>query len=72
MALFRRREEERVPFDPERQYAVIRCSICTGEKAAGFRDRESGRFVEVMLIRTREDEETFKRLYGLDAVAREY
>ena len=61
-----------VPFDPEKQYAVIRCSICTGEKAAGFKDKTSGRFTEVMLIRSLRDEERFKEMYHLDTVKTEY
>lgn len=73
---FRRRtgrpEEAKVPFDPEKQVAVIRSSICTGEQAAGFRDRESGRFTEVMLIRGPGDEKKFRELYGLEAVKKEY
>ena len=73
---FRRRtgrpEKAKVPFDPEKQVAVIRSSICTGEQAAGFRDRESGRFTEVMLIRGPGDEARFREMYGLDAVKKEY
>jgi hypothetical protein len=44
---------------------VIRCSICTGEQVAGFRDPETGRFEEVMLIRGTEDLVTFKMKYGI-------
>ena len=61
-----------VPFDPEKQYAVIRCSICTGEKVAGFKDRASGRFTEVMLIRSPREEQRFKEMYHLDTVKTEY
>ncbi len=45
--------------------AVIRASICTGEKAAGFRDLRTGRFTEIMLLRTPGDLEAFRRLYGI-------
>ncbi len=45
---------------------VIRCSICTGEQVAGFRNRETGRFEEVMLLRTPEDLEAFRKAYGID------
>lgn len=60
------------PYDPERQIPVIRSSICTGEKVAGFRDRHSGHFTEVMLIRTPKDEQDFKELYGVDTLPTEY
>lgn len=45
---------------------VIRSSICTGEKAAGFQDIHTGKFTEIMLIRTPSDLEEFRRLYGID------
>lgn len=67
-----RRLKEEFPFDPEKQVAVIRSSVCTGEKVAGFRDREGGHFTEVMLIRSKQDEARFKALYGLEAVKTEY
>ena len=84
MKLFQRRKDpvrlsaeerklrQRIPFDPAKQVAVIRSSVCTGEKAAGFRDTEGRHFTEVMLIRSREDEERFKAIYGLDSVKVEY
>lgn len=60
------------PYDPERQIAVIRSSICTGEKVAGFKDRHDGHFTEVMLIRSPKDEQQFKEMYGVDTVKTEY
>ena len=59
-------------FDPETQYAVIRSSICTGEKVAGFKNKKDGHFTEVMVIRTAEDERRFKEIYGLESVRTEY
>lgn len=63
---------ETVSFDPETQYAVIRSSICTGEKVAGFKDKKDGRFFEVMLIRSPKDKAEFMERYGLDSVKTEY
>ena len=60
------------PYDPETQYAMIRQSICTGEKVAGFRDKKSGRFTEVMLIKSPQDEEEFKRRYHVEKLPVEY
>ena len=57
-----------VDYDPEKQEPVIRSSICTGEKAAGFKDKESGKFTEVMLIKSPEDERLFMEIYKLDEV----
>ncbi len=53
-------------YDREHKVPVIRCSICTGEKTAGFRDTESGHFEEVMLIRTETDLDEFRQRYGIE------
>ena len=60
------------PYDPATQKAVIRCSICTGEKVAGFKNKADGQFKEVMLIRSHEDEEKFKEMYHVDSLKVEY
>ena len=54
------------PYDPETQIPMIRSSICTGEKVAGFRNKKDGHFTEVMLIRTPKDEERFREEYGIE------
>ena len=60
------------PYDPEKQTAVIRASICTGEKVAGFKDKHDGSFTEVMLIRSSKDVEEFKETYHIDSIRTEY
>ena len=60
------------PYDPATQIPVIRSSICTGEKVAGFKDRRSGRFTEVMLICSQKDLDEFKRVYHVDHLTNEY
>ena len=71
--LFRkRRMEPEIKYDPDKQYAMIRSSICTGEKIAGFRNKEDGHFSVVMLIRSYEDELRFKEMYNLETVKTEY
>lgn len=74
MRLFKHEKnlKDEIKFDPETQYAVIRSSICTGEKTAGFKNKKDGHFVEVMVIRSSEDERRFKEIYGLDSVRSEY
>ncbi|MCR5802131.1 MAG: aspartate dehydrogenase [Lachnospiraceae bacterium] len=63
---------EKIEYDPDSQYAVIRSSICTGEKVAGFKNKTDGHFTEVMLIRNAEDEKRFREIYDLDTVKVEY
>lgn len=74
MKLFGRKKarETAVQFNPETQYAVIRSSICTGEKVAGFKNKTDGHFTEVMLIRSPADEKEFKETYGIELVKVEY
>ncbi|MBQ6154002.1 MAG: aspartate dehydrogenase [Ruminococcus sp.] len=47
---------------------MIRASICTGEKVAGFKDKQSGQFTEVMLIRSDKDLEEFRKKYKVDTI----
>ena len=65
-------EDTVIRFDPETQTAVIRSSICTGEKVAGFKNKKDGHFTEVMLIRSPEDEKIFKETYGVETIRTEY
>ena len=53
-------------YDAEKLVPVIRSSICTGEKVAGFREKETGRFREVSLICSPADLDEFKRKYGIE------
>ena len=64
--------KDSIKYDPETMYAVIRSSICTGEKLAGFKNKKDGHFTEVMLITSPEDVERFKEIYELDSVRTEY
>ncbi len=59
-------------YDPETERPVIRASICTGEQAAGFKNKTTGAFHEVMLIRGEKDLAAFRRQYGLEHVDKEY
>ena len=58
--------EPKYAYDPEREKPVIRASICTGERVAGFRDRKTGTFHELMLIRGEEDIAAFCRRYRVE------
>ncbi|MDD6176212.1 MAG: hypothetical protein PUC59_10730 [Firmicutes bacterium] len=69
---YERRLKETIPFDSQKQYAVIRSSVCTGEKIAGFKNIDDGHFTEVMLIRTDEEEQRFRKIYNLETVKKEY
>ena len=74
MKLFgcKKAREPAVQFDPETLYAVIRSSICTREKVAGFKNKTDGHFTEVMLIRSPANEKEFKETYGVNSLKVEY
>ena len=61
--MFFRKKRETRTYDRETQEPVIHASICTGEKVAGFRDLRTGRFTEIMLIRTEADLREFTTSY---------
>ena len=68
MKLFHRKDQSAVPaprYDRDRLKPVIRSSICTGEKVACFKNLETGRLEEVMLIRGESDLEAFRARYGI-------
>ena len=69
---YERTLKEKIPFNPEKQYAVLHVSICTGETVAGFKNYHDSHFTEVMLIRNAEDAERLKAIYGLEEVKKEY
>ena len=72
MELFKKKTEKK-SYDPDRQKPVIHCSICNGEQVAGFRDLKTGRFDEVMLIRSDSDLQKFRDEYGISGdIAKEY
>ena len=72
MLFGRKKKSERRDFDREKLEPVIRCSICTGEEVAGFRNRETGRFTEVMLLRSDDDLRQFQAMYDIDEVRKIY
>ena len=70
---FKRKPSAPLPaFDPAEKKPVIRASICTGEKVAGFKDLKTGVFYVVMLIRNGKDLDEFKRQYGVENIETEY
>lgn len=48
--IFKAKETKHLTYDKEKQKPVIRCSICTGEQVAGFKDIRTGKFTDIMLI----------------------
>ena len=62
----------RIEYNPDTQLPVLRCSICTGEQVAGFKDKATGHFTDVMLIKEPQDLERFRSIYNIDTITKEY
>lgn len=60
-----RKKAVRETYNREEQRPVIKSSICTGEKVAGFKDIRTGKFTEVTAIRSDKDMDEFLKKYGI-------
>lgn len=71
--LFRRKKRP-AAYDKTGKIPVIRTSICTGEQTAGFKDTATGKFFEIMLLRTDADLREFLETYDVaeSEIKREY
>ena len=52
-------------YDKENQRPTIRASICNWEQIAGFKDLSTGKFTEIMVIRSQKDMKEFLLRYGI-------
>lgn len=69
-----KRKPEKADYDRVNQAPVIRASICNGEQVAGFKNIHTGKFSEIMLIKSDKDLEEFLEKYGIspEDVKKEY
>ncbi len=65
MGIFNRNKTARESYDRDRLRPVIKCSICTGEQVAGFLNKETGKFEDIMLIMSEKDLERFVSTYDI-------
>lgn len=75
----RKKQKEEIPAQDGLQFSdretfkpVLRCSICTGEQVAGFKNLNTGKFEDVMLIQNEKDLKTFMKRYALTEISKEY
>lgn len=66
------RKPETQSYDPANQKPILRCSICTGEQVAGFKDLHTGKFTDIMLIKDEKDLAAFKKQYGVTEITKEF
>lgn len=75
MGLFSRKKKvQKIDFDKTGKRPVIRASICTGEQVAGFKDVKTGKFEDLMVIRSEEDRKLFMEMYDVkeEEIKKEY
>ena len=70
--MFGKKKQESHTYDKENETPAVKSSICTGEKTAGFIDNRTGKYRDVMLIKSPADLEVFKRTYGVDELKKIY
>lgn len=61
----RKKKIEKKSYDRETMKPILHASICTGETVAGFKNRQTGKFEEIMLIKSEADKELFKEIYDI-------
>ena len=59
------KKDEPRSYDPATMEPLIRASICNGEQVAGFKNLQTGEFLEIMLIRDEADLDDFKKRYSI-------
>ena len=62
--MFRKKVKKEL-YNKDEQKPIIRSSICTGEKVAGFKDFRTGKFTEIMLIKNSKDMDLFLEKYDI-------
>lgn len=61
----KQKETTTAQFPPEGYKPILHKSICSGETTAGFKNPETGKYIEVMLIRGEKDLKQFMKMYEI-------
>ncbi len=70
--MFRKKKIQQADYDRENWKPVLKCSICNGEKVAGFKNVHTGEFKEEAFIRDDRELEEFMYKYGITNLIKEY
>ena len=65
---FKKKEIKKEAYDKENLIPVLVSSICSGETVAGFKDKRTKKFMEVMLIKSDKDLKIFMKKYDLTEI----
>lgn len=73
LSMFRRKKVmQDYKYDPEIQKPILKCSICNGEQVAGFKNLQTGKFEEIMLISCNTDLHEFMQRCKVSTILKEY
>lgn len=73
LSMFRRKKVmQDYKYDPEIQKPILKCSICNGEQVAGFKNLQTGKFEEIMLISCDRDLHEFMQRCKVSTILKEY
>ena len=70
--MFRKKRIQQMDYDKENWRPVLKCSICNGERVAGFKNIHTGEFKEECFIQNDEELEAFKYKYAITDLVKEY
>lgn len=70
--MFRKKRAVQADYEKENWKPILKCSICSGEQVAGFKNLHTGEFREETLICNEEELRAFMHKYGIVDIAKEY
>ena len=70
--MFRKKQIPQRDYDRENWKPILKCSICNGERVAGFKNTHTGEFREECVIQDDGQLEEFKQRYGITELPKEY
>ncbi len=70
--MFGRKKIQQADYDRDNWKPVLKCSICNGERVAGFKNIHTGEFKEELFIRDERELEEFLKKYAITDLTKEY
>jgi len=63
---------KKIEFNPEEESPLIKCNTCNRDMVAGFKNKKTGEFREVMTVNSDEEIEKFAAACGVTQVTKKY
>ena len=73
MGLFSKRSRSSaMGWDPDKEFPVLKCSICNGDQVLGLKDKNTGEFTELACIKDSKELAEWKKTLGVSEIPKEY